>query len=80
MSRLAILLGLALVVVMPSPSHALTAQQQRMKECNAEAAGKSSAERKQFMKACLHAPKTLYCSHGKACGNACIAANETCRQ
>lgn len=80
MSRLAIVFGASLVIAMPSPGHALTAQQQRMSDCNEQAAGKTGAERQQFMKTCLHAPKTLYCSQGKACGNACIAANEVCRR
>jgi hypothetical protein len=31
----------------------LTAQQQKMKDCNAEAAGKKGLERKVFMKGCL---------------------------
>ncbi len=35
------------------PEKKLTAQQQKMKDCNAEAKGKKGQERKDFMKACL---------------------------
>ncbi len=35
------------------PSEKQKAQQQRMKDCNAKAAGKTGDERKQFMSACL---------------------------
>lgn len=80
MSRFAILFTAILVVAVPSAGHARTAQQQRMSDCNAQASNIAGSERQEFMKSCLHAPKKLSCSHGKLCGNACIAANEICRR
>lgn len=53
------LLGIA-VLLMPiafHPAHAETAQQNKMTECNKEAAGKKGDERKAFMKSCLSKPK-----------------------
>jgi hypothetical protein len=35
------------------PAKPLTAQQDKMKKCNADAAGKSGADRKAFMSTCL---------------------------
>lgn len=37
----------------PATGDGKTAQQEKMKKCNAEAAGKKSDERKQFMSTCL---------------------------
>jgi len=37
----------------PAPAKSLTPQQQKMKECNAQATGKTGDERKAFMSACL---------------------------
>lgn len=43
----------AMLVSASAPALAETAQQDRMKQCNAQAKGKSGAERKDFMKSCL---------------------------
>jgi hypothetical protein len=63
---------------------ALTAQQQRMKDCNSQASGMKGDARKQFMSACLSGgsaqTKGPNCTKGKPCGNTCIAANEVCHQ
>jgi len=37
----------------PAPAKTLTPQQQRMKDCNAQATGKKGDERKAFMSTCL---------------------------
>jgi len=37
----------------PAPAKTLTPQQQKMKDCNAQATGKSGDERKAFMSTCL---------------------------
>jgi hypothetical protein len=37
----------------PAPAKSLTPQQQRMKDCNAQATGKTGDERKTFMSTCL---------------------------
>ena len=37
----------------PAPAKPLTPQQQKMKDCNAQATGKTGDERKQFMSQCL---------------------------
>jgi hypothetical protein len=37
----------------PAPAKTLTPQQQKMKDCNAQATGKTGAERKTFMSTCL---------------------------
>jgi hypothetical protein len=47
-----IMIGAALLVPVPQ-AFGLTAQQQRMKDCNAEATGKKGADRSAFMKTCL---------------------------
>jgi hypothetical protein len=39
----------------PAPAKTLTPQQQRMKDCNAQATGKTGDERKAFMSTCLKA-------------------------
>ena len=57
MKKLIGVLALALFAVTAQakeePKKELTPQQQRMKQCNADAKGKSGAERKTFMKECL---------------------------
>ena len=42
----------------PAPAKSLTPQQQKMKECNAQATGKTGDERKAFMRTCLKAGGT----------------------
>jgi len=46
-------LALAMLVSASTPALAESAQQSRMKECNAQAKGKMGDERKAFMKSCL---------------------------
>lgn len=61
------------------------AQQQRMKDCNQQAAGMTGDARKGFMSSCLSgnqaagAPK---CTPGKSkpCGNSCISLDKTCHK
>ena len=47
------ILAAAVLAVTSTGSFALTAQQEKMKSCNAEAKGKKGDERKQFMSECL---------------------------
>jgi hypothetical protein len=62
----------------------LTSQQQRMKDCNAQATGMTGDTRKQFMSSCLSGAtaetKKPHCITGKPCGNSCIAKNEVCHK
>jgi hypothetical protein len=46
-------LTVAALLLLAPQAGALTAQQQRMKDCNAQAASKKGAERQEFMKTCL---------------------------
>jgi hypothetical protein len=48
-----IALAAAMLFAASGPVMADTAQQSRMKDCNAQAKGKKGAERKDFMKSCL---------------------------
>ena len=60
------------------------AQQQRMKDCNVQATGMTSAARKEFMSTCLSgksaSTKKPHCVNGKPCGNSCIAKDKVCHQ
>jgi hypothetical protein len=62
----------------------LTPQQQRMKDCNAQASGMTGDARKQFISSCLSGAaaeaKKPHCVTGKPCGNSCIAKNEVCHK
>ena len=49
----AVLLFTALIGLSAAPVMAETGQQNRMKECNAQASGKTGDARKAFMKSCL---------------------------
>jgi hypothetical protein len=73
-----------LSVAITAPANALTAQQQRMKDCNSQASGMKGDARKQFMSTCLSGgsdpTKAPKCTNGKPCGNTCIAPNEVCHQ
>jgi psiF repeat len=59
-------------------------QQQRMKDCNAQAAGMSGDARQKFMSSCLSnksaEPKKPNCVNGKPCGNSCIAKDKVCHK
>lgn len=48
-----LLLTTALPAAAREPSAAQAAQQERMRECNRDARGKTGAERKAFMRECL---------------------------
>ena len=73
-----------LSVAIAAPANALTAQQQRMKDCNSQASDMKGDTRKQFMSTCLSGGSTQTkapkCTNGKPCGNTCIAPNEVCHQ
>lgn len=76
-------LAIAMLVALSTPVGAqLTSQQQRMKDCNAQAAGMNGKVRKDFMSSCLSGgtaeSKKPKCVNGKPCGNTCIAKNESC--
>jgi len=77
------LLALALVTIMAVPVGAQTTpQQQRMKDCNAQASGMAGDARKQFMSSCLSGgeAKGPHCTKGKPCGNSCIAKDKVCHK
>lgn len=85
MRHLLIATALTLALTAPSPSHALTAQQQRMADCNTQAGDMRGQTRKVFLQQCLSAkPPLLNCGGngvtGKLCGYSCIAANEVCHK
>ena len=48
-----------------APAKPLTPQQQKMKDCNAQATGKTGDERKQFMSQCLKAGNTTAAAPAK---------------
>jgi hypothetical protein len=56
-------------------------QQQRMKDCNTQAAGMTGTARQNFMSSCL-AGKHPNCTPGKSkpCGNSCIAIDKVCHK
>jgi hypothetical protein len=75
--------AVAILLALTAPASAqLTSQQQRMKECNAQASGVTGGARKQFMSSCLSGggTKAPHCVNGKPCGNSCIAKDKVCHQ
>jgi hypothetical protein len=62
------------------------AQQQRMVDCNAKAAGMTGDARKAFMSSCLsNKPSEAAKPHcnpakSKPCGNSCISLDKTCHK
>jgi len=75
----------AILVALTAPVGAqLTSQQQKMKDCNAQASRMSGNARKQFMSSCLSGAaaetKRPHCVTGKPCGNSCIAKDEVCHK
>ena len=79
------LMTVAMIAALAPPAQAqLSSQQQRMKDCNAQAAGMAGDARKQFMSSCLSGGsaevKGPHCTNGKPCGNTCIAKNKVCHQ
>jgi hypothetical protein len=78
-------LAVAIAAALATPASAqLTPQQQRMKDCNAQATGMTGGARKQFMSSCLSGgtaeAKKPHCVNGKPCGNSCIPQNEVCHK
>jgi hypothetical protein len=79
------LIAVVLIVALGMPASAqLNSQQQRMKDCNAQASGMSGHARKQFMSSCLSGgtadAKKPHCVNGKPCGNSCIAKDQVCHK
>jgi psiF repeat len=56
-------------------------QQQRMKDCSAQAAGMTGTGRQNFMSSCLSGNHPR-CTPGKSkpCGNSCIALDKVCHK
>ena len=80
-----LLIAMAVMAALALPAAAQpTAQQQRMKDCNAQASGMTGDARKSFMSSCLSGtaaqPKTPKCTTGKPCGNTCIPKDKVCHQ
>jgi hypothetical protein len=78
-------IAIAVLAALARPASAqLTSQQQRMKDCSAQASGMSGDARKQFMSTCLSGSaaetKGPHCTKGKPCGNSCIAQNKVCHK
>ena len=80
------LFAIALMAVLGVPASAqLNSQQQRMKDCNAQASGLSGEARQQFMSSCLSNKPAAesnkpHCVNGKPCGNSCIAKDKVCHK
>jgi hypothetical protein len=80
-----LLIAIAMTVALATPASAqLSPQQQRMKDCNAQATGMTGDARKSFMSSCLSGggaeTKKPHCTKGKPCGNSCIAKDAVCHQ
>ena len=56
-------------------------QQERMKDCNAQAAGMTGSARQTFMSSCLKGEHPR-CTPGKSkpCGNSCVALDKVCHK
>jgi hypothetical protein len=67
-----------------APGYTEKSQRQRMKDCNAQAAGMTGDARQKFMSTCLSnktaETKTPNCVNGKPCGNSCIAKDKVLPQ
>jgi psiF repeat-containing protein len=83
MTRLLIAIAMTAALAMPASAQ-LSPQQQRMKDCNAQATGMTGDARKSFMSSCLSGAgaetKKPHCTKGKPCGNSCIAKDAVCHQ
>ena len=79
-----ILIAVALAALSAPANAETNSQQQRMKDCNAQATGMSGTGRQEFMSACLSgqsaSTKKPNCVNGKPCGNTCIAKDKVCHQ
>jgi psiF repeat-containing protein len=74
--------GFAALLFLVAPGNAAdNSQQQRMKDCNAQAAGMTGTARQKFMSSCL-AGTHPNCTPGKSkpCGNSCIALDKVCHK
>jgi hypothetical protein len=87
MRQLISALFLAGILAIPVAGQAANSQQDRMKECNAQAAGKTGDERRAFMSSCLSDASKTSVTHpncnpakSKPCGNSCISLNKTCHK
>jgi len=72
---------LAMAALSGSSFAADNSQQERMKDCNAQASGMTGSARQTFMSSCL-AGTHPRCTPGKSkpCGNSCIAIDKTCHK
>ena len=84
---LSIVIAATMLAVLSAPGLAAeNAQQQRMKDCNQQAAGMTGDARKTFMSSCLSGDATAgkhpTCTPGKSkpCGNSCISLDKTCHK
>jgi hypothetical protein len=78
---LAALILIGTLVPLPGIGHAANSQQDRMKDCNAQAEGMSGSARQTFMSSCLSGTHPR-CTPGKSkpCGNSCISLDKTCHK
>jgi hypothetical protein len=77
-----LLLAILAFAALSMPSLAAdNAQQQRMKDCNAQAAGMTGPGRQTFMSSCLKGEHPN-CTPGKSkpCGNSCISLDKVCHK
>ena len=77
-----LLLAALAVAVLTVPSLAAdNSQQERMKDCNAQAAGMKGPARQTFMSSCLKGEHPN-CTPGKSkpCGNSCISLDKVCHK
>lgn len=76
----ALILASAFAMV-PGISQAANSQQDRMKDCNAQAEGMTGSARQTFMSSCLSGEHPR-CTPGKSkpCGNSCISLDKTCHK
>ena len=79
-----LLIAIAFVTLTAPAGAETTSQQQRMKDCNAQATEMTGSARKEFMSRCLSgksaATKQPHCTNGKPCGDTCIAEDKVCHQ
>ena len=70
---------LVLLLTVTSPAVAETGGQDRLLDCDAQAAARTGPARKAFMSACLTGEIPPYApGKSKPCGNAHISPDETC--
>jgi hypothetical protein len=76
----ALILAVA-VSTAPCLGQAANSQQDRMKDCNAQAQGMAGSSRQTFMSSCLSGTHPR-CTPGKSkpCGNSCISLDKTCHK